>query len=106
MMELDEKTFFEEIRKDRFLIVDFWADWCYPCKLQSEVLEKLDLDGDIEIAKLNVDQCPRIADKYDIEAIPTIIIFHKGMIMKRFVGLTGVGELKREIEYLRRILRQ
>ena len=72
-------------------------------------MEKLEgeFDGDkekVEIAKLNVDSCPTIADRYGVEAIPTIIIFYRGTIMWRFVGLTTLGELKGRIDYLRKIV--
>ncbi len=80
---------FDEITSEGVILVDFWAPWCAPCKMQVHVLEEvaLSVNGKAKIAKFNIDQDSKIGIKFGIQAIPTLILFKNGKEMQRFIGL-------------------
>ena len=85
------------------LIVDFWAEWCGPCKMIAPILDEIadEHAGSIRIAKLNVDENPGIARRFDVMSIPTLIVFKDGEPQKRLVGAKGKGQLLEALaEYL------
>ena len=96
VVELNEQNFEEEVLKsDKNVIVDFYATWCGPCKMQGPIVEKLAEENDsVKVCKLDVDNAPSIAEKYDIMSIPTIILFKDGNAVNKKVGLTDMDELK------------
>ena len=77
------------------VLVDFWASWCAPCRMQGEVLKELapDLEGKVKIVKVNVDESERAAIRYGITSIPTLIVFRGGEAVEKTVGLTPRAEL-------------
>lgn len=86
---LSDATFDEVIGgSDTPVLVDFWAEWCGPCKMIAPILEEIaDEKGDsITIAKLNVDESPDIARRFDVMSIPTMILFKDGKEAKRIIG--------------------
>ena len=101
---VSDATFDEEIASsDEPVIVDFWAEWCGPCKMIAPVLDEIATEqaGKVRIAKLNVDDNPDIARRFDVMSIPTLIIFKGGEPQKRLVGAKGKGQLLEELaEYL------
>ena len=101
---VSDATFDEEIgSSDEPVIVDFWAEWCGPCKMIAPVLDEIATEqaGKVRIAKLNVDDNPDIARRFDVMSIPTLIIFKDGEPQKRLVGAKGKGQLLEELaEYL------
>jgi thioredoxin 1 len=81
------------------VVVDFWAEWCGPCKMIGPSLEEIaeELKGKVTIAKLNVDENPGVAGAYGIRSIPTLMIFKDGKMASTKVGAAPKGELKRWI---------
>lgn len=81
------------------VLVDFWAEWCGPCKMIAPILDEIATEQDsIKIAKLNVDDAPEIARRFDVMSIPTLIVFKDGEPAKRVVGAKGKGALMGELE--------
>jgi thioredoxin 1 len=81
------------------VLVDFWAEWCGPCKMITPVLEEIakEQTGKITIVKLNVDDNPDTARRYEVMSIPTLMLFHNGSLEKRLVGARSKSQLMAEI---------
>jgi thioredoxin 1 len=81
------------------ILVDFWAEWCGPCKAIAPVLKELstELAGKVTIAKLDVDAHGDIAQRFSVMSIPTLLIFNNGEVQKRVVGAKGKGQLLQEL---------
>ena len=88
VLELNSKNLEEAIRNNPSLVVDCWAPWCGPCRMMSPVIEELatDLKGKITFGKLNTDENQDMAMKYQVQAIPTLLIFKDGKLADRKVG--------------------
>ena len=101
---LSETTFDEEVgATPEPVLVDFWAEWCGPCKLIAPILEEIAAEqaGSIRIAKVNVDEAPDLARRFEVMSIPTLILFEGGVPAKRVVGATGKPQLLEELaDYL------
>ena len=94
-LKITDENFEQEVLKaDKTVIVDFYADWCGPCKMQSPIIEKLANENpNVKVGKLNVDENPNTAVKYDVMSIPTILVIKNGQVEKEFVGLTDKEEI-------------
>jgi len=82
------------------VFVDFWAEWCGPCRMVSPVVEELsnDYDGKIKFVKVNVDEANELASKYNVFSIPTLAIFNKGQLVSQQVGAASKDSYKNMIE--------
>jgi thioredoxin 1 len=82
------------------VFVDFWAEWCGPCRMVSPVVEELsnDYDGKIKFVKVNVDEANELASKYNVFSIPTLAIFNKGQLVTQQVGAASKESYKNMIE--------
>ena len=101
---LTDTTFDEEIASaDLPVIVDFWAEWCGPCKMIAPILDEVagEQAEKLRVVKVNVDDSPDVARRFDIMSIPTLIVFKDGQPVKRMLGAKGKGQLLQELgEYL------
>lgn len=91
-LTLTDQNFEEEILKSPVpVMVDFWGDWCFPCKMAAPVIEELSkkYDGKLKVGKLDVDKNQKTAQKYGVMSIPTVIFFKEGKEVKREVGFPG-----------------
>ena len=81
------------------VVVDFWAEWCGPCKMIAPALEEIASEhrGKVTVAKLNVDDNPDTARRYDVMSIPTLLVFQDGQPVKRLVGAKGKGQLLQDL---------
>ena len=95
IIEVNKDNFEEEVLKsDKKVLVDFWADWCGPCKMLSPVIDKLAEElEDVKVCKVNVDTEPTISIEYNIMSIPTLIVFENCVEVNRSVGLVSKGEV-------------
>jgi thioredoxin 1 len=97
---LTETSFEEEVRSsDRPVVVEFWAEWCPPCKVMAPILDSLALDhGDrLRIFKVDSDAQTELARRYEVMSVPTILIFHKGVLQRRMVGARSRVRMEEEL---------
>lgn len=99
-LRLTDSNFQETIEKYPFVVVDFWAEWCSPCKAMEPVIEQFasEFSGRAVFGKMNVDQNQRTPGKFGIAGIPTLLFFKNGELVDKKVGLARGPELKQKIE--------
>ena len=93
---ITDDTFAEEVLKSNVpVLVDYWAEWCGPCKMIAPILEEIapDYVGKLKIAKLNIDENPNTPPKYGIRGIPTLILFKEGEVLNTKVGALSKSQL-------------
>ena len=90
-MEIKTENEFNEFINNNYALVDFYADWCGPCKMLSPVLEELESSrSEIKIAKVNVDNLQPLAQKYGVMSIPTLLLFKNGSLVDKKIGFTAL----------------
>jgi thioredoxin 1 len=98
---LNDKNFDEEVIKSTLpVLVDFWAVWCGPCQMQNPILEEVakEYEGKVKVGKLNVDDNPQSASRYNVMSIPTLILFKGGQIVKQMIGVQSKETLEEEFK--------
>ena len=96
IIKIKEEEFEEKVLKNnKKVLVDFYADWCGPCRMLSPIIEEIAKENDeYEFAKVNVDDCPEVSRKYGVMSIPTLIVFENGVEKKKTLGFHSLDEVK------------
>jgi len=102
-IHLTEQNFEQEVLKGNVpTVVDFWAEWCGPCKMMGPIIDEVadELSGKVKVAKVNVDEAQSLAMKYNVMSIPTLIFFKDGKVADQSVGVVAKGQLVDRINKL------
>ena len=88
------------LQGDKPALIDFWAEWCQPCKMLAPTVEEIagEYEGKVLVGKLNVDDNPATATKYGIRGIPTLLLFKGGQVVQQLVGVKSKAEIKKIID--------
>ncbi|MFO1497949.1 MAG: thioredoxin [Verrucomicrobiota bacterium] len=101
MLTLNETNFSDEVLKSSVpVLVDFWAEWCGPCKMIAPILDEIaqEYDGRLKIGKVNIDEQQNLASQHGIRAIPTLLVFKNGQVADQIVGLRSKRDLKANLD--------
>lgn len=95
VLKINNSNFEEEVLKsEKAVLVDFYAEWCGPCKMLAPVIDQIAKENeDIKVAKINVDEAQELAEKYGVMSIPTLVVIKNGQEIKRQVGLASKTEI-------------
>jgi len=98
MLEINDENFEKTLSLHNVLVVDFWATWCRPCKMFSPILEEISKENNIWIAKIDIDQNPVQASKYNIVSVPTTIVFENNKEVKKILGAKPKHQMLEELK--------
>ena len=101
ILELTTSNFDDETKKaDAPILVDFWAEWCGPCRLVAPILEQLakDYAGKARVGKVNVDEHSAIAARFGVQSIPTLLLFKHGKVVEQYIGATSKDVLAKILD--------
>lgn len=100
-LELTDTNFAEEVEKSGApVLVDFWAEWCGPCRMIGPIVEELvdEYDGKAKIGKVNVDHNPEVSVKFGIRSIPALLIFKDGQVVDQIIGAVPKTQIKKQLD--------
>ena len=101
IVTLTQESFAQQVLQSAVpVLVDFWAEWCGPCKMIAPLLDELadEYDGKVKIGKVNIDEQQALATKYSIRAIPTLLLINKGQVAEQMVGAKSKRDLKASLD--------
>jgi thioredoxin 1 len=101
VIHLSTSTFDEQIQSaDKPVVVDFWAEWCPPCRAIAPILDEIAVEraDEVTIAKVNADDNPELVLRYGVQSIPTLLVFNNGNLSKRVIGARGKAQLLQELD--------
>jgi thioredoxin 1 len=100
VIHITDSNFNEIINKNQLVLVDFFADWCMPCRMMAPVVEELakEYAGKVLVGKINVDENPATADRFQVYSIPTLIILKAGEEVDRIVGFAPKGQVEARLK--------
>ena len=97
-MIIDNNNFEQSIKSHKVILVDFWAEWCRPCKMFSPILDEISKEYSLWIGKINADENKEKAAEYDIVSLPTTIVFENGKEVKRILGAKAKHMMLKELD--------
>ncbi|MCE2937582.1 MAG: thioredoxin [Cyclobacteriaceae bacterium] len=99
-IELTDSNFDQIVNSDKPVLVDFWAEWCGPCKMIGPVVEELanEYEGKAVVAKINVDENPQTTAKFGVRSIPTLLVFKKGQVVDKQIGAVPKSVLASKLQ--------
>ncbi len=100
VIKLNDSNFEEEVLKtDKTVLVDMFATWCGPCEIMSPLIDELAEENlpNVKVGKLDIDESGEIAIKYGVMSIPTFLVFKNGQVVRSFVGVTDIDEIKQAV---------
>ena len=101
VLKLTSENYEEEVLKsEKTVLIDFYADWCGPCRMMSPIIDEIaeEMEGKIKVGKINVDDNQELAMEYGVMSIPTIVVIKNGQIEKTFVGVRDKDEIKEALK--------
>ena len=96
-MIVTDESFDQTIKENKTVLVDFWAEWCGPCKMVAPVLENISNEYGLPVGKLNIDENPGKPEEYSVQSIPTMVLFVDGQEVQRIVGAMPKHKLLKEL---------
>lgn len=96
VMKITSENFEQEVLKsEKITLVDFWADWCGPCKMLSPIVDEVaSLHPEVKVCKVNVDEEPELAQQYNVMSIPLLLVFQNGSIKQKSVGVISKSQIE------------
>lgn len=96
VLHLNDENFADTIAKEEIVLIDFYADWCGPCRMMTPIINQLaeEMDGKVAVAKVDIDASQKVTQQYEITSIPTILVVKKGKEEERVVGVKDLAGLK------------
>ena len=100
---INDDNFEKEVMQEEMpVLVDFWADWCPPCKMMEPIVADIaeEYEGKLKVGNLNVDDNPNTASRFKIRGIPTLVLFKKGIVVEQIIGAQNKESLKQKLDLL------